>query len=196
MAFSIAGVEAGLQRRLDVFGLLVLGIVTAGGGGVMRDVMLDRTPLLLEKPDFLLLALVASLVAILAAMRGFAFPGWPLHLADAAGLGAFTVAGAFAAMQADLPLPGVICVAIVTANGGGVVRDLLINRLPGILQSELRATAAAAGALTAWAVEPSSTELAGIAGLAVAGGLRYASLLFDVHLPIPVPMQRGRGSDG
>lgn len=190
VAFSIAGVEAGLQRRLDVFGLLVVGIVTAGGGGVIRDVMLDRTPLLLEQPDFLLLALAASVVAVLVAMQGFSFPGWPLHLADAVGLGAFSVAGAFAAIQADLPLPGVVCVAIVTANGGGVVRDLLINRLPGILQSELRATAAAVGAIVVWSLEPASTELAGLAGLAVAAGLRYASLLFDIHLPIPMPRSR------
>ncbi len=187
VAFSLAGVEAGLQRRLDVFGLLVLGIVTAAGGGVMRDTMLGTTPLLFENPDFLLLAVGASLVAIIAAVRGLRLPEIPKEIADAAGLGAFTVAGTFAAIQAGLPYPAVLIVAVVTSNGGGVVRDLLISRVPMVLRSELGATAAILGATATWAMESTSPGLAAIAGLSVTALVRLTSAHFDIHLPVPVP---------
>jgi uncharacterized membrane protein YeiH len=166
----------------------MMGLVTATGGGVARDVVLGRLPLVLEREDYLLWALLAAAAAIAISWAGRTIPNRLVAGADALGLGAFAVAGALAAIQADLSLPAVALLAILTATGGGVLRDLLVARVPLVLRSEVNATAAAAGGLTVWLLEPPSVALAGLAGLLVTAGIRLVSLALDLHLPTP----RGR----
>lgn len=184
-AFAFAGAQVGIRRRLDLFGVVVLGVVTATGGGLMRDVMLDRIPLVLVREEYLLLAVAASLLSLVVAASRVPLLGTARQLAEAVGLGAFAVAGAFAAMDADLSLPSVVVIAIVTATGGGVIRDLLAARLPMLLRAEINATAVACGALIVWLLESQSPGIAGMAGLLATAGLRLAGTVFDLHLPIP-----------
>ncbi|MEO6042980.1 MAG: TRIC cation channel family protein [Tepidiformaceae bacterium] len=185
VAFALGGVEVGVRRRLDVFGLLVMGVVTATGGGLMRDVIVGRLPLVIDRWDYVLWPIAGSLLAIwLVAVRR-AFPKSLLAVADAAGLGAFSAAGALVAIQADLPVPAVVLLAILTATGGGVVRDLLADRVPVVLRSEVNATAAGIGGLAVWAFEPVSTGGAALLGVAVAALVRVGGLAFDLHLPHP-----------
>lgn len=185
VAFALGGVEVGVRRRLDVFGLLVMGVVTATGGGLMRDVIVGRLPLVIDRWDYVLWPIAGSLLAIwLVAVRR-AFPKSLLAVADAAGLGAFSAAGALVAIQADLPVPAVVLLAILTATGGGVVRDLLADRVPMVLRSEVNATAAGIGGLAVWAFEPVSTGGAALLGVAVAALVRVGGLAFDLHLPHP-----------
>jgi len=193
VAFAFSGVEVGVRRKLDVFGLLVMGIVTATGGGVMRDVILGRLPLLFERPDYLLWAAGASLVAILVVSRQRRVPRLLLSVADAAGLGAFAAAGALVAISADLSLPAVLLVAVLTATGGGVIRDLLADRVPLVLRSEVNATAAAIGGFSVWLAEPVSTGGAALLGVAVAALVRVAGLAFNLHLPHPGAHQGEQG---
>ena len=170
---------------MDVFGLLVRGVVTATGGGLMRDVIVGRLPLVIDRWDYVLWPIAGSLLAIwLVAVRR-AFPKSLLAVADAAGLGAFSAAGALVAIQADLPVPAVVLLAILTATGGGVVRDLLADRVPMVLRSEVNATAAGIGGLAVWAFEPVSTGGAALLGVAVAALVRVGGLAFDLHLPHP-----------
>ncbi|MGE5595917.1 MAG: trimeric intracellular cation channel family protein, partial [Hyphomicrobiales bacterium] len=145
VAFALSGVQVGARRHLDVFGLLVMGVVTATGGGLVRDALLVRVPFVLAHDDYLLWAVLSSAVAIAIIWAGRTMPGWIVALADAAGLGAFAAAGALAAIHADLELPAVLILAIVTATGGGVIRDLLADRVPLVLRSEVNATAAVLG---------------------------------------------------
>lgn len=185
VAFALGGVEVGVRRRLDVFGLLVMGVVTATGGGLMRDVIVGRLPLVIDRWDYVLWPIAGSLLAIwLVAVRR-AFPKSLLAVADAAGLGAFSAAGALVAIQADLPVPAIVLLAILTATGGGVVRDLLADRVPMVLRSEVNATAAGIGGLAVWAFEPVSTGGAALLGVAVAALVRVGGLAFDLHLPHP-----------
>ena len=185
VAFALGGVEVGVRRRLDVFGLLVMGVVTATGGGLMRDVIVGRLPLVIDRWDYVLWPIAGSLLAIwLVAVRR-SFPKSLLAVADAAGLGAFSAAGALVAIQADLPVPAVVLLAILTATGGGVVRDLLADRVPMVLRSEVNATAAGIGGLAVWAFEPVSTGGAALLGVAVAALVRVGGLAFDLHLPHP-----------
>lgn len=190
VAFALSGIEVGLRRKLDVFGLLVMGVVTATGGGLMRDVVLGRLPLVLDDPDYLLWAVGASLAGILLVWRQRRVPRLLLAIADAAGLGAFAAAGALAAIRADLALPAVILLAMLTATGGGVVRDLLADRVPLVLRSEVNATAAALGGFCLWLAEPVSTEGAALLAVCVTALLRVAGQTFNLHLPTP------GGSDG
>ncbi|HET7738636.1 MAG TPA: TRIC cation channel family protein, partial [Tepidiformaceae bacterium] len=165
VAFAIAGVQVGVRRRLDIFGLLVMGVVSATGGGAMRDVALGRLPLVLDRVDYLLWAGAASSLGIALAWRSRALPPAVLLVADSVGLGAFAVAGAFAAISAGLELPAVVLIAVVTATGGGVIRDLLADRVPLVLRAEVNATAAALGGIAVWAIEPASTGAAALVGL-------------------------------
>lgn len=185
IAFAFAGAQVAIRRRLDLFGVIVLGVVTATGGGLMRDVILDRMPLVLVREDYLVLAVGASLLSIVVAASRVPLLGFARQLSESVGLGAFAVAGAFAAMDAGLSLPAVLVIAIVTATGGGVIRDLLAARVPMLLRSEINATAVACGALVAWLLESQSTGIAGLAGLGTTAGLRMAGTALNLHLPIP-----------
>lgn len=192
VAFAISGVEVGARRRLDIFGLLVMGVVTATGGGAIRDAAIGHVPLVIERADYLLWAGAASVFAIGLTWARKAVPRPLVAASDAVGLGAFAVAGAIAAIEADLALPGVLLLAVVTATGGGVVRDLLADRVPQVLRSEVNATAAAAGGLATWALEPVATGAAALAGLAVAAGIRLAGVWLDLNLPVPGRERRPR----
>ncbi len=185
VAFAVGGVEAGVRRRLDLFGLLVMGVVAATGGGLLRDVMLGDVPRVLARGDYLGLAAGASFLAIPLATRDIRGLRLLLGLARTVGLGAFSAAGAVAAMRAGLPLPAVLALAIVTATGGGVLRDLLADRVPLVLHAEINATAAAAGGLVVWAMDPVWSDLAGLAGAIVAGAVGLAGATLGLHLPAP-----------
>jgi uncharacterized membrane protein YeiH len=187
VAFALSGVEVGRRRGMDLFGLLVMGVVTATGGGVARDLLLTRVPLALENWDYFALALGAAAVGTAVTWSPPRLPRLLVAVADAGGLGAFAVAGAVAGVSADLPMPAIVVLAIVTATGGGVVRDLMADRVPLVLRSELNATAAAAGGLVVWTLEPASLELASLAGLVVAAGIRVAGLAMGIQLPVPTP---------
>ena len=185
VAFAFSGVEVGFRRRLDLFGLLVMGVVTATGGGLMRDLTLARVPFVLARQDYLLWAAFSSAVAIVFVSRSRRIPAPLLAVADAAGLGAFAVAGALAAISAHLSLPAVIALAMLTATGGGVLRDLLADRVPLVLRAEINATAAGVGGVAVWLFDPVSTGGAAALGLAVTAAIRVAGIAFDLHLPVP-----------
>lgn len=185
VAFALSGVEVGFRRRLDVFGLLVMGVVTATGGGLMRDVALGRLPLVLDDPDYLLWAVGASFAGIVLVWRQHRVPRLLLAVADAGGLGAFAAAGGLAAIRADLAMPAVILLAMLTATGGGVVRDLLADRVPLVLRSEVNASAAALGGFCLWLAEPVSTGGAALLAVSATALLRVAGQTFNLHLPAP-----------
>jgi uncharacterized membrane protein YeiH len=186
VAMTFTGVEVGMRRRMDVYGLLVLGVVTATGGGLLRDVMLGRTPFVLDHADYLLLAVGGCLLSLLLIR-------WltdrrlqaAIAIAQAIGLGAFAASGGLLAIEAGMPMPTVVVLGIVTATGGGVVRDVLADRIPTVLRTEANATVAGIGAALTWAVEPYDAGLAALVGAFAAAFLRLVSLAFHVHLPRP-----------
>ncbi len=185
VAFALSGVEVGARRRLDIFGLMVMGVITATGGGVMRDLILGRLPLLFDKPDYFLWAFGGAVVGIVLVWRGRRVHRVVLAVADSAGLGAFAAAGALAAIRFELAFPAVILIAVLTATGGGVIRDLMADRVPLVLRSEVNATAAALGAFSLWLAEPVSVGGAALLAVAVTALVRVAGLAFDLHLPRP-----------
>ncbi|MGE0598480.1 MAG: trimeric intracellular cation channel family protein [Dehalococcoidia bacterium] len=193
VAFALSGVEVGARRRLDVFGLMVMGVITAAGGGVMRDVILGRLPLLFDKPDYFLWAFGGAVVGIVLVWRRRRVHRVVLAVADSGGLGAFAAAGALAAIRYDLAFPAIILIAVLTATGGGVIRDLMADRVPLVLRSEVNATAAALGAFALWATEPVSVGGAALLGVAVTALVRVAGLAFDLHLPHPGAHDKRQG---
>lgn len=183
VAFAFSGVELGVRKGLDLFGLVVMGVVTATGGGLLRDVILDRVPFVIAHEDYLGVAVAASLLSILLLAWRRPLPRGAIAGADALGLGAFATAGAFAALETGHGFGVVVLLAAVTATGGGLLRDLLAARVPLVLRSEINATAAMAGGALVWALQDVSTGAAALAGLSTTAVLRAVSVAKGLDLP-------------
>ncbi len=167
VAFAISGVAVGRRAGMDLFGLATLGLVAAIGGGIMRDVLIGDVPRALVNTDYLLYAAASVAGAIAFGAYGGRLPVAILDIADAVGTGAFAATGALLATEAGLDWPAAILLAILTATGGGVLRDVLATRLPHVLQAELNATASALGGGLAFILRADPT-VAALAGSLVA----------------------------
>ncbi|WP_409276890.1 trimeric intracellular cation channel family protein [Pseudomonas defluvii] len=143
--FAISGAAAALQNRLDLFGVVVVAFVTACGGGLIRDLCIGAIPPAgLSNWIYLAAAIAAALTTVCA--YGFVERlAYPVLLFDAAGLGLFAITGSHKALQYGHNTELAILLGMITAVGGGVGRDVLLNRVPVILQKEIYASAALVG---------------------------------------------------
>ncbi len=148
-AFAISGALKAARQGMDLFGLAVLAIVTAIGGGTLRDVLLGERPFWLTDANYLYLALLATL-AVAALYRLVSRYETLLLWFDAVGLGTFTVIGASRAMGEGVGLMGTVLFACLTAIGGGMLRDVLAGDVPIVLRREIYALAAVLGAFLYW----------------------------------------------
>lgn len=145
-AFAASGAWAGVRREMDLLGVLVLGMVTAIGGGTLRDLLLgDTPPFCLKDENYLWLSLIVSLL-IFFGHHHLNRLAHPLLYFDAIGLGTFVVIGTGKALAFNLGPFGAVLMGIMTATAGGVMRDVLSTRVPLILQREIYASACLLGA--------------------------------------------------
>jgi len=144
-AFAASGALAGIRRGMDVFGVLVLGLVTATGGGTLRDLLLGSPPFILKDETYLYLSLVVSLLVFIFHRRLEFLLTHPLTFFDAVGLGTFVVIGTGKAIAFKLGFFGAVMMGVMTATAGGMVRDLLSAKVPMVLQREVYASACLAG---------------------------------------------------
>lgn len=185
---AISGVLAASGKHFDLFGILVLAIVTALGGGTIRDLCLGAYPIFwVQRPDYLMMALVAALLTFVAA-RFFRMPHRLLLIADAFGLALFAIAGTQKALT--LQTSGVIAMlmGVITGVAGGVLRDVLRREVPLVFRPEiyLYGTAALAGAallvgLRTWVPDFHQAPLAGMLLTLV---LRLSAMGFKLGLPV------------
>ena len=190
VSFAISGAMEAIRHGMDLFGVAMLGIITATGGGVLRDVVIGTIPpRVFRDPTCALLAFAVSLIVFLA-MRFFASKGdrfvrtreLMYFLADTAGLAAFTVLGIESASRADAAL--LLFVGIITATGGGVLRDMLAGSVPSIFRKHIYALASAAGAIVdILLMRFASAELAMLAGFCVVVVVRVLAAHFRWNLP-------------
>lgn len=158
VAFALSGYLVGVRKRLDVLGVLLVATLTAVGGGIVRDVLLVRVPrvfvsegaILARPPVVILLTVVCAYALGLHRVRARG-PRSLFVLADSVGLVAFSLAGAHAAIDAELNLFATLLVALVTAVGGGLVRDVLVNEVPALLTEDVYGTVAVLLGLGAFA---------------------------------------------
>ena len=147
LLFAVEGGALAAEARLDLLGVLVVAVATALAGGTIRDLLLgDVPPLSVRDPRFVIIALVGGGATFVLYRYIREIPDPVLITLDAAGLSLFAVSGAAKAL--DFRLAGIMCVFMggLTAVGGGVVRDLLLTRVPVILRLDVYATAALVGA--------------------------------------------------
>ncbi len=192
LAFAVSGALVGIRHKMDLFGVISLGVVTALGGGVIRDVVLGIVPpAAFQNPTQVLAAIAVSVLVFLPFSRrrlahSTAQFDTLLLVADSIGLGIFTVHGLRAAVNAGFSdnLFLLIFVALITGVGGGVLRDLLAGERPYIFVKHIYACASIVGALLcAFAAPRCGIQLAMAFGCAAVILLRLSSARYRWNLP-------------
>ncbi len=145
--FAVSGAMAAIKKHLDLLGVIVLACSVGVGGGILRDTMVGRTPVMaLRMPVYLLLCVGCAVLVFCSARYWMRFRNI-IKICDAVGLGVFTFIGADVAERCGLNPLGIIFCGTITAVGGGVVRDMLLGHIPVVLRSDFYATASLLGGL-------------------------------------------------
>jgi uncharacterized membrane protein YeiH len=183
IAFAAAGSLVAIKKRLDIFGVAMLAVTTAVGGGMIRDVLLGNTPpLAFRNPTFLLLSLAVAVVVSFYVIP-VARQKTMLTICDAVGLGAFTVTGASLALVHDNLLL-VIALGVTTGIGGGVLRDIFIREIPLVFHKEIYAVAAGIGALAFYGLQQVIPEGQALyPAFIIVVTIRLVSVYYGINLP-------------
>lgn len=147
MVFAMSGVLTAAEKRLDLFGASVIGVVTAVGGGTTRDLLLGITPVTWLSTPVYLYVILAGVVIAIVFRRLLATLRRTLFLFDTIGIGVFTVIGLEKALNLGVHPAVAVMMGMTTAVVGGVIRDTLTNEVPLIFKREIYATACITGAL-------------------------------------------------
>jgi uncharacterized membrane protein YeiH len=185
--FAISGAIAAGRKNLDLLGVIVLALVTAIGGGTVRDLLLDRHPIFWLADPMYLVVIVSSALATIAYVRWRPPPRGSLQVADALGLALFSVAGAQIAEQAGLPPVAGVLLGTVTGSAGGVLRDMLSAEIPMVLRrGNLYASAAIAGTSVYFLLVAAglARNTSTLVGMAVVAGVRLAAIWWNLSLPL------------
>lgn len=145
--FGLSGGLLAVRKNLDVFGIASLALAAALGGGVIRDVLIGAVPPIALEDGRYVAAALAAAVVVFASNRRLEKLGPAVRIFDAVGLAFFAVAGTSKALDAGLPGWAAVGMGVVTAIGGGVLRDLLAGEVPLVLRREIYAVAALIGAI-------------------------------------------------
>lgn len=176
--------EAG-RKPFDLFGMVVVALAAALGGGSLRDVLLDRKVFWIDDPAYLITAIVAGL-ATFALVRLVRLPARLFLLPDAVGLALFTVIGTQAALDVGAHWLVASLMGVITGVFGGILRDMLCNEVPLVFSGELYATASWVGALLLVGLIALgvSAGWAALAGGSIVLVIRLAAIAFKWRLPV------------
>jgi len=186
VVFAVSGALTAARYRMDVLGFVLIGTITGIGGGTLRDLLLGRTVWWTQDPLELILCVAASLATFFfitsdtTRRKGMIW-------ADALGLAAFGVVGCHVALEFGAPFVIAVFMGMVTATGGGFIRDVLTNTQPMILSGQLYATAALLGSLSY-----ASLRYLGVPEIAAepvaflaAFSLRASAIIFNIRMGPP-----------
>ena len=201
ISFAVSGAIVGMVKNMDVFGITVLAVLTAVGGGVIRDVLAGYTPpMALENPGNLLLSVLTAL-AMSWLFASYRIAGRKKQIitffyvaADTVGLASFTVTGTLTGLSQGNIHTYVypVMLGLITAVGGGVLRDLMAQRVPSVLTADVYATASLAGSLMmclCWHFE--SQDLAPFLGAFMVAALRFFAIHYRWQLVHPREKRKG-----
>lgn len=152
IAFTISGFLQGVKKNLDLIGIFIVSLITANGGGIIRDVLVGRTPLILKNQEAFWITLIVMVLGIVLKLhertnleRRFMF-----IISDSVGLVAFSMTGTLIGLEFGLGIWGVITLSFITAVGGGIIRDIIVNEVPQILGGGFYGTVAIVLAITVY----------------------------------------------
>jgi uncharacterized membrane protein YeiH len=193
-AFALNGALTAIRAaKLDVVGVVTLGMITALGGGIIRDIIIDSLPpATFSDWRYLAVAATGGLIAF-GFGRRLDRLAWPIEVLDAAGLSLFAVSGASKALDFGLGAGQAIILGAVTGVGGGTIRDVLIRRVPVVLRSELYAIPALAAAIVV--VITDRLDVYGVPAAVGAAVLCFGIRLIGVRFRLNAPRPPGRDRD-
>lgn len=185
LAFAISGARLAAGKKIDLFGAFVVGLLTAVGGGTIRDLMLGLTPFWLLTPAYILISFIAFLTVVL-------FRNYLIHMKaglfifDAIGLGLFTVVGIERALMVGLDYWVAIMMGVITGAFGGLLRDICLNEVPLIFRKDIYAIACLIGGVFYWLLTQMGLDniLVQIFTALVVILSRYISMKHHLSLPI------------
>jgi len=188
-AFALNGALTAIRvAQIDIIGVLTLGVITALGGGIVRDVVIDALPpATFSDWRYLVVASAGALIAFALGQR-LDRHATAITILDAAGLSLFAVTGASKALEFGLGPVQAVILGAVTAVGGGTVRDVMLQRVPVVLRSELYAIPALVAAtitVVASKVDAYGAPVAVIAAV-ICFGIRMLGVRFGINAPRPV----------
>jgi len=186
VVFAVSGALTAARYRMDVLGFVLIGTITGIGGGTTRDLLLGRTVWWTQDPAELVLCVTVSLLTFffitsdINRRKGMIW-------ADALGLAAFGVVGCHVALEFGVPFVVAVFMGMVTATGGGVIRDTLTNTQPMILSGQLYATAALLGSLSYASLRYLGVPeiFAEAVAFLAAFSLRASAIIFNIRMGPP-----------
>jgi len=186
MAFAVTGAFKAIEHKADIVGIIILATITGVAGGTIRDVILGRDlPNSLIDPSYVIITVVSAIVIFL--LHSKMKKHWNVFLKfDAIGLGVFTVIGAtFAYNMFGMNFLVIVLSGMLTAIGGGILRDVFVSQTPIVFVKELYASASFLGAAVFYLVILLTNDVyAGtISGLLLATGLRMVAMKYNWNLP-------------
>ena len=182
-AFALSGAYLAIRYELDSFGIFTCAFSTACGGGITRDVVMNvGVPRFFSSYTTIYIVIIASFLAIITKSEKW---NKLMLTADAIGLAVFAIDTGVRGLESGYNLPQLIFASVITAVGGGVIRDNFLQRVPMVLRKEVYASAALAGAVVLWFIYPiMEPMLATYISLAVVFGIRMWSLYKNIDLPV------------
>jgi uncharacterized membrane protein YeiH len=184
-AFALSGIKLASSKNIDWFGAYIIGLITAIGGGTMRDLLLDVNPFWMHDAKYLITTGVALFAALLFKEKLFKWSN-TLFLFDTIGLGLFTIIGISKSLDVGLPFWVCIIMGAITGALGGVLRDVLINEVPLLFRKDIYALACIAGGIVYFAcykfeiLNPLSEMIAALTVIFI----RIVAVKFHLQLPI------------
>lgn len=184
IAFAMSGAFVAIEQKMDILGVIILGITTAIGGGIIRDLLLGIVPPLgLVNPIYSVIAIIVSIIVFIPKIRKHINLDSKFFVfVDAIGLGVFTVSGCIKALPFDNILFQLF-LGVLTGVGGGVLRDVFATQKPMIFVRHFYALASLIGALVFMVLQNQSQVIAMIAGVVTIVVLRMLAATFKWHLP-------------
>lgn len=183
-AFAVSGIRVAANKRVDLFGAYVVGLVTAIGGGTMRDLMLDVTPFWMLTPVYLVITGI-SLVLVIVMGKHLSRLEGTFFIFDTIGLAFFVVVGMQKSLAEDYPFWVAIIMGTFTGAFGGILRDILVNDLPLIFRKDIYASACIIGGLIYWGLDAAGFNDIVCQSATAAGVIltRVAAVRFHWSLP-------------
>lgn len=187
IAFAVTGSIKAIREGLDLLGITVLGVMTALGGGITRDLLINVVPNALKSLSDMSIALMGVLLAIVIykIVKGDVQNRYYILIPDAIGLSAFTTTGAIIAYNADVSFFGIIILATLTGVGGGLISDLLLGKVPHVLRDDFYASCSIVGAVGFYITIKLTQSLntASVVCATVVLVLRILAIIYNWKLP-------------
>ena len=185
VACAISGIRLAATKKFDWFGAYVVGLVTAIGGGTVRDILLGL-PVFWMHNWWYLAVTALSLLAVLVFRNLLVSKDRMLFIFDSIGLAMFCVIGIDKTLAIDYPMWVAMVMGMITGAFGGVIRDILINEIPLIFRKDIYATACLAGGFVFWIIRELGCELymSQLSSVATIIIIRFLTLKYNLQLPI------------